>query len=45
MIPLAIRAPLGLKSGHIVPWDKLDVTDPGHMKLKCTVAELDARPR
>lgn len=32
-------------SGHIVPWDKLDVTDPTHLKLKCTIAELDARPR
>jgi hypothetical protein len=32
-------------SGHIVPWDKLDMTDPDHLKLRCTVAELDARSR
>jgi hypothetical protein len=44
----AILGPFGFKeqpSGHIVPWDKFDLTDPDHLKLRCTVAELDARPR
>jgi hypothetical protein len=44
----AILRPFGFRersSGYIVPWDKLDVTDPTHLKLRCTVAALDARPR
>ncbi|AYG68489.1 MULTISPECIES: PRC-barrel domain containing protein [unclassified Rhizobium] len=43
-----ILRPFGFKerpSGHIVPWDKLDLTDTTHLKLRCTAAELDARPR
>ncbi|AVA25600.1 hypothetical protein [Rhizobium sp. NXC24] len=44
----AILRPFGFKerpSGYIVPWDKLDLTDLDHLRLRCTVAELDARPR
>ncbi|MBB4566838.1 PRC-barrel domain-containing protein [Rhizobium leucaenae] len=44
----AILRPFGFKdrpSGHIVPWDKLDLTDLDHLKLRCSAAELDARSR
>ncbi|WFU05713.1 PRC-barrel domain containing protein (plasmid) [Rhizobium sp. CB3171] len=41
-----ILRPFGFKerpSGHIVPWDKLDLTDLYHLKLSCSVAELKTR--
>ncbi|MFB2564095.1 PRC-barrel domain containing protein [Rhizobium sp. IMFF44] len=27
-------------TGYIVPWDKLDIGNSTHLKLRCTVAEL-----
>jgi hypothetical protein len=36
---------LAARAGNrIIPWDKLDLADPDHLKLRCTVAELDAKP-
>jgi hypothetical protein len=29
-------------SGKTVPWDQMDLTDPRHPRLKCTVEELKA---
>jgi hypothetical protein len=42
------RAVLGLFgvskqiSDRVVSWDKLDVTDPDHLKLRCTIEQLEA---
>jgi len=29
-----------IKSGYRIPWDKLDLSDPKHLKLTCKVAVL-----
>ena len=42
-IGLAILRSFGARKihgGHSVPWDKLDLTDPEHPRLNCTVDEL-----
>lgn len=29
-----------LHGGHRIPWDQLDLTDPEHPRLRCTIADL-----
>jgi sporulation protein YlmC with PRC-barrel domain len=30
----------GGRSGYRIPWDKLDLSDPAHLRLRCKVSEL-----